>query len=262
MKNQQMLSVVLPIFNEPEIGGSLKIIDDQLKQSFDNYEIICVNDGSVDNTLTQLKRYRSDHLKILSYPKNIGKGFALCSGFNLARGQLVAFMDADLELNPRQLALFTNLMALTKADIVIGSKRHPLSQVRYSLIRKILSFGYQVLIALLFGLNISDTQVGIKLFKYQVLKRIIPRLVVKSWAFDLEILVVAKLLGYKKIIEAPVEIKGRHFGSKIKAKAVLEMFIDTMAVFYRRYIIKYYQRKLTSKDYQKFNSRYLDSTKN
>lgn len=246
------ISVVVPIFNEPDIEKNLKTIDDELKKSFSNYEIICVNDGSRDGTLDKLKRCRFRHLKIITYPKNTGKGFALCVGFFHSGGEIIAFIDADLELHPRQLRIFSDLMALTNSDIVIGSKRHLHSQVEYSTLRKIYSLSYQLIIATLFGLNVTDTQVGIKLFKRKVLSRVVPRIAVKTWAFDLEVLIVAYHLGYQKIIEAPVEIKRRKFGSKVDWKTVFNIMRETLAIFYRRNVLKYYDRRLTRADYQRY----------
>jgi hypothetical protein len=78
------------------------------------------------------------------------------------------------------------------------------------------------------------------------LEKVAPRLVVKAWAFDLEILVVADHLGFKRIIEAPVELKMRRFGSNINFGTVRYFLIDTAAIFYRRYLQKFYDRKLST----------------
>jgi len=250
--NNHKISVILPIYNEPQIFQNLKILEKELARSFRNYEIVCVNDGSLDGTLSRLNRYNSHKLKLITYPLNIGKGFALCYGFTQSTGDIVAFLDSDLDLHPRQLRLFADLMGLVNADIVIGSKRHPLSQVDYPLKRRIYSRAYQILVRLLFGLNVTDTQVGMKLFKRKVLKEVIPRIAVKSWAFDLEVLVVAKKLGYNRIIEAPIEMKARFSGSKINLNAVRKIIWETMAIFYRRYLLRFYHRRLTKADLARY----------
>lgn len=248
--NNHKISVILPIFNEPRIFQNLKTLEKELARSFTDYEIICVNDGSFDETLSRLNRYRSRKVKVITYPLNIGKGFALHYGFTASTGDIVAFLDSDLNLHPKHLRLFAALMDLVNADIVIGSKRHPLSQIDYHLKRKLYSRLYQTLVRLLFGLNVTDTQVGIKLFKRKVLKKTLPLIIVKRWAFDLEVLVVAHHLGFKRIIEAPVELKRSRFGSKIGVDAIRNILQDTAAIFYRRYLLKYYDRKISSSNHQ------------
>jgi len=240
--NQQKLSVIIPIFNEPRICRNLKIIERELDKSFPNYEIICVDDGSRDKTLAHLNGAKTNKVKVLSYPHNVGKGFALSYGFCHSDGDLVAFIDSDLELHPKQIRIFSDLLDLSGADIVIGSKRHPLSKVKYPWNRRFYSWNYQLMVHLLFGLNVTDTQVGIKLFKRKVLEKVLPKLVVKKWAFDLELLIVACKFGFTKIIEAPIKLNGRFSGSKIDLWAVKNIFQDTLAIFYRNYILKYYDR--------------------
>ena len=128
------------------------------------------------------------------------------------------------------------------ADIIVGSKRHQASKVVYPWDRKILSWGYFWLVRLLFQVKIKDTQSGVKVFKRKVLTTILPKLVVKQYAFDIEMLAVAKRLGFTKIYEAPIKLK-HQFGSITDAatwNTIYHMLYDTLAVFYRLKIIKYY----------------------
>ncbi|HSW98078.1 MAG TPA: hypothetical protein VLF89_09705, partial [Candidatus Saccharimonadales bacterium] len=125
----------------------------------------------------------------------------------------------------------------------IGSKLHPGSKVNYPWQRKILSIGYRTVVKLLFGLSVRDTQVGLKLYKRKVLEDVLPRLLVKHHAFDIELLAVAYRLGYKRIIEGPVNIdfnNSSSITSKNFWKVVWLMMWDTVAVFYRMKILKYY----------------------
>ena len=99
----------------------------------------------------------------------------------------------------------------------------------------------------MFNLKIRDTQVGLKIFKRNVLEKVLPRLLVKKFAFDIEILAVANHLGFNKIYDAPVEIKidfnsnsSFHPHKLIFNKNIWKMIIDTLAVFYRLRILKYY----------------------
>lgn len=239
------ISVVIPLFREPNAAANIKTVEETLKKSFSDYEIVCVEDGTEDLKSTSLKGYKSKRIKILSYPLNVGKGFALSYGFTQSSGDIVAFLDGDLDIHPKHLRLFADLMDLVNADIVIGSKRHPLSKVNYPTVRRIYSRTFQILVRIFFGLNVTDTQVGIKLFKRKVLRKVIPRLVVKAWAFDLEVLVVAHHLGFRKIIEAPVNLRMRALGSKIDFSAVRNILQDTAAIFYRRYLLRFYDRQIS-----------------
>jgi len=129
-----------------------------------------------------------------------------------------------------------------KADIIVGSKRHPASQVKYSLQRKILSLGYYYLVKFLFGVDVQDTQAGIKIFKKSVIEKVLPRLVEKKFAGDLEILVVSKLLGHNRIFEAPIKLD-YNLGSMTTAATLMSIrgiFTDTLAIFYRKNILHYY----------------------
>ena len=129
------------------------------------------------------------------------------------------------------------------ADIIVGSKRHPASFVKYSIMRKILSYGYYLLIKFLFGIKIHDTQAGIKIFRKKVLEKVLPRLVEKRFAGDLETLVVASSLGFKRIFEAPIKLD--YTLSPLTSSATLRSIIgilqDTLAIFYRKNILNYYK---------------------
>ena len=106
---------------------------------------------------------------------------------------------------------------------------------------------YQLLVKVLFGLKIRDTQFGLKLFRRKVLEETLPRLLVKTFAFDIEMLTVANYLGFNRIYEAPVETKMTFKGSTIIKKGFLKqvylMVWDTLAVFYRLKILHYYDNK-------------------
>ena len=130
------------------------------------------------------------------------------------------------------------------ADIIVGSKRHPASFVKYSLIRKILSYGYYLFVKLLFGIRIRDTQAGIKIFRKEVLEKILPRLVEKRFAGDLEILVVADTIGFKRIYEAPIKLEYAlsPLTSSATLSSIWRILVDTLAIFYRKNILHYYKK--------------------
>lgn len=236
------LSIIVPAYKEGKhIYQNLHVLKDSLDKLNRKYEIVVVSDGNKDNTYQEAQKLASDKIKVYHYPKNMGKGYALKYGVDRAKGELVTFIDADLALHPREIDIFMKLMDIYQADVVIGSKRHPQSKVNYPLFRRLQSFAYQMLITLLFNINVKDTQTGLKLFRREVLQKILPRALVKRYAFDLELLVIAHRLGYTNIIEAPVEIK-QQFSSTVNLRAAWKALWDTAAIFYRLRFLKYYDR--------------------
>jgi glycosyltransferase involved in cell wall biosynthesis len=133
------------------------------------------------------------------------------------------------------------VMKLYEPDIVLGSKRHPLSEVQYPPLRRLLSWSYHKLARVLFRVNVRDTQTGFKLIRRDVLAAVLPRMLEKRYAFDLEFLVVARSLGFTRVFEAPVRIQYR-FASQVDLRSVLGIGLDTLAIFYRHYILNTYGR--------------------
>jgi hypothetical protein len=161
-----------------------------------------------------------------------------------AVGKYVMFIDSGMEIDPIGIVMLIEHMKWYDADIVVGSKRHPASKVNYPFKRKILSNGYYYLVRILFGLKIKDTQTGLKVFRRQVLDDILPRLVEKKFAGDLEMLVVAKACGYSVICEAPVNLTytDDQFSTAVKPEAIAGIALDTLAIWYRKNILHYYDR--------------------
>ena len=243
-KIHEKFSILIPVHNEEKgIKHNLREVKKTLDELGCNYEIIAIDDGSSDNSYSALKDLEKEipSLTVQKNSKNFGKGRALKKAFKYANGDLVVWLDADLDLHPFQIKAFYDIMVLDDADIVIGSKMHPNSKINYPFFRKIISFGYYFLTRILFNLPCHDTQTGIKLFKKEVLDDVFPRILVKEFAFDLEVLVNAHRLGFK-LVEAPVILENRRDYGRIGADSVFTMFIDTIAIWYRMYILRYYDR--------------------
>ena len=240
------LSLVVPTYKqEKTIIRDILYLNKVLSLLPYKSEIIVVIDGRVDKSYEKLKKAKIKNVKIISYIKNQGKGFAVRKGMLKAKGDIIAFMDAGLDINPSALSIALSLMQLHDADIVLGSKLHPDSIVNYPMSRKILSVGYRSITRLLFKFEVKDTQVGLKIFKKKVVRDVFPRIIVKTYAFDVEVLAVARLLGYDKIHETPIKLKFRQ-GSITNSnfwKISFWMLVDTLAIFYRINIIKYYNKK-------------------
>lgn len=237
------LSVIVPAYREgTKIHGNLLTLLAELDQLKIDYEVLVVSDGNNDGTVDEAKRINSRRLRVLAYDTNQGKGFALMHGVRHSRGDLIAFIDADMELHPRGLGRYLQIQREGQWDVVVGSKRHEASAVDYPAFRRFQSWVYQVLVRLLFHLDVRDTQTGLKLFRGVVLRTVIPLLAVKRFAFDLEVLVVARKLGFRKITEAPVELRYR-FESTTNPIAAYRVLWDTAAIFYRLNFMRHYDRR-------------------
>ncbi len=248
MDKIKLVSIIVPAFRqERTIVEDLKRIRSVIEELRYPTELICVVDGKTDDTFKNAygwARFKYN-VKVVGYETNKGKGYAVRYGMAASKGNLVGFIDAGMDLNPNGLAMLLEHFEWYNADIIVGSKRHPVSKVDYPWQRKVLSLGYQILTWMLFGLNIRDTQVGMKFFRREVLEKVLPRLLVKRYAFDIEMLAVANYLGFKRIFEAPVEINLNFGGSSVLTsqkflRTVLAMLSDTLAVFYRLRLRDYY----------------------
>ena len=235
------LSVVIPCHNG---GPGLGPLVEKLSGDLDGIpsEIIVVSDGSTDETARVAERVGLEKVRVLHYPRRMGKGHALRIGLAEAGGRYVAFMDADGDIDPEGLRPFLALMELYHPDIVLGSKRHPLSEVTYPPLRRAMSWTYHKVTRVLFRVNVRDTQTGLKLIRQDVLAAVLPQMFEKRFAFDLEFLVVARLMGFTRVFEAPVRLNYQ-FGSHVDAQAVVRIMADTGAVFFRRYILNSYSRE-------------------
>ena len=238
-----MLSILMPARNlAPVILANVR----EVRAFFAGripFEIIVIDDGSTDGTGAELRKHAAElpELRVVVLQANAGKGAALRHGFDASRGTHVAFLDADLDLSPSLLPHFFEVMERANADIVIGSKRHPQSVLDYPPFRRLVSSVYYFIVKLMFGLPIRDTQTGIKLFKRAAVAWVFPRMLVKHFAFDLEILSIAHERGFR-IAEAPVvlDFHGGGLGCA-RPSAVRSVLHDTLAVFYRLKVLKYYQ---------------------
>ncbi|MCG2685993.1 glycosyltransferase [Candidatus Parcubacteria bacterium] len=240
-----LLSVVVPAYREKNIDQDIKKIEPVLKRMGCDYEIIVVDDGSGDGTFERASLLESPTVKVFGYKKNRGKGYAVRFGMARSRGDLVGFIDAGTDIDPQGIAVLVEHLKRHRADAVIGSKYHPESQVGVGLKRKVLSLGTGLLVKILFGLNISDTQAGVKVFRREVLERVLPRLLVKRWAFDIEVLAVAYHLGYRRIVEAPIKLAA-NLSSNVRVfgpNGIWQTLRDTLAIFYRLKILRYYDDK-------------------
>ena len=227
------LTLVVPYFNPgPRLHQTVAQAVEVLRGTGRSFEVVTVSDGSTDGSEQTLDDLLSDQVQQVVLPRQSGKGQALRAGLSRGRGRYLGFIDGDGDLPPDLLAQFVAIVDDSRPDVVLGSKRHPGSQVVYPRARRVYSWGYQQLVRVLFRLNVRDTQTGIKLVRRQVLQEVLPLTVERGYAFDLELLALARHLGFTDLVEAPVRIVER-FSSTISLPTVAAIFRDTLAIFWR-----------------------------
>jgi glycosyltransferase involved in cell wall biosynthesis len=225
--NKKRLAVVVPAYMEAkQIEQSLCRLFDVLDTIEMEARVLVVVDGSPDDTEMRAKSISDPRLEVLSYPSNRGKGFALKTGCMpvIAESDYVCFADADLDLNPSSIPSLFAILELDQADAVVGSKVHPNSVIEYPRIRRIQSTVFRLISRLLFDLNVSDTQTGLKIFSSELLAKCIDDVESTGFAFDLELLAVARLRRFK-VVEGPVELSF-NFTSSTGLRAIFEVLID------------------------------------
>jgi len=236
------ISVIVPAYNEEKaIERTITVLSGYLDSNFDDFEIVVVSDGSSDRTFEFAQKHQSASVKVFEYRPNRGKGHALKYGFSKSQGDLIVFYDTGIDFPPSQIGDFLETLQKAGAGLVIGSKRHPRSTVNYPFVRRLISFGAQSLVKILFNLSVTDTQVGLKVFRREVLSEIMPRIVVRRFAFDIELLALAQHYGFK-IIEAPVnlDLQLSTAFKLVGGNAIWKILIDTLAIFYRLKIMRFY----------------------
>jgi dolichyl-phosphate beta-glucosyltransferase len=235
MPNRFFLSVIIPAYNEERrLPKTLKEIDKYLtSQRFKTeYEIIVVNDGSKDKTAKVVEDLKSKikNLRLIDSKKNRGKGFVVRQGMLEVKGEYRIFTDAD---NSTSIDQVEKIWPEFKKgyDIVIGSRdvEGAVLDPPQNLIRRFVGEGFKILRKLILDLwEIEDTQCGFKCFKKEAAENIFPRCKINRFAFDPEILLVGKKLGYK-IKEIPVYWKNDP-ESKVKFKSIIKMAIDLLKI--------------------------------
>lgn len=244
---QPLVTVIIPVFNGARyVADNLRAIARALEPLDDSFELIVVCDGSTDGTAKAAERAADPCVRVLSYELNRGKGYALCFGATHARGRLVGWLDADLDIDPSAIVAAARRFEGDAVDAVIGSKRHSASEVDYPPLRRLFSWGYQLLVRCLFRVNVRDTQVGAKLFRREMLETVMPLLLIKQYAFDLELLAVAAEFGFDRVEEIPVRLDYRFTGTGINREAVQRMLVDTLAIAYRIHVRHWYVRRFAA----------------
>jgi len=211
-----MFSLVIPAKNEAaRLPATLEQVTAYFAGRGEDWELLVVDNGSRDDTPGLVENFSLTHpqVRLLREPTP-GKGAALRRGMLAAAGELVLFSDADLSCPIEEEARLRE--ALEKGyDVAIASRRMPCSQVEKSLRRKMMSALFNWAVQLLALPGIKDSQCGFKLFRREAAQRLFGASKVEGFAFDVEILFLARRLGYK-IREVPVRWRESE-GTRVEA---------------------------------------------
>lgn len=241
------LTIVVPYYNPgPNLVGHVSQVISLLRERRIDFEVIAVSDGSTDRSDAGLEDLGPE-VRVVYLPVNQGKGHALRVGLGLGRGRYLGFIDGDGDIPAVVLGEFVDCIERSSPDFAIGSKRHPASEVVYPPLRRFYSWGYQCLTRMLFGLDLTDTQSGIKLARRDVVTELLPVLEEDGFIFDLELLAVARRRGYRNVVELPVEIRER-FSSTISIRAVVGMLVRTFRLTWRLRLAHCYDRSAAGPD--------------
>lgn len=243
MKRKNAISVVLPCFNEERtILRNLEKIDDYLQTNFISHEIIAVNDGSTDNTLSELKIAQNKFpVTILNRTKNYGKGKAVRDGILSSKYEIVMFLDADLAIPIEELLKFVDALN-DGSDVAIASRFVPGLRVVKKVLwyRKIMENVFRILRMLIINnYDIRDTQCGFKVFKKSVATQIFRRATINRFAFDSEIIFLARKMGFS-VKELPITLQNPTASHVRIIRDPLNMLMDLLKIRFNDISGKYF----------------------
>jgi dolichyl-phosphate beta-glucosyltransferase len=235
-------SIVIPAYNEGRrLGATLEKVLQYVRQQGWNAEIIVVNDGSHDNTADLVRGFaaRESRLRLVENPGNRGKGYSVRHGMLQARGEIIAFSDADLSSPIEELPKLLAALA-GGADIAVGSRwlRAELQTQRQSLHRQLFGRIFNLLQRLILGLRFKDTQCGFKAFTRRAAQTILPLQRIEHWGFDPEILFLARKFDFR--VEE-IAVRWGHVGDT-RIHPLLDgarMFLDLLRVRWNNMTGKY-----------------------
>lgn len=229
------LSFVIPVYNEEKrIKKTLEALAElRLPRGLKLEEIIFVDDGSTDQTARLLFEH-ARRIKIISCAKNQGKGFAVKTGMLSTTSDYTLFFDADMATPLSEIAKFMPSMK-RGVDVIVGTRKNGESTVikHQPLVRELLGHTFTVLTKTLLGLSVTDFTCGFKAFSKRARTAIFPQIIINRWAFDAEIMVIAKKYDLS-LVEKSVAWSDKK-GSKVR---VLEAIPQTLFDLLRIYLVQ------------------------
>lgn len=232
---QAGVSILMPAYQlESVIADNIDRVI-AVVSSWTDVEVIVIDDGSTDDTRGFAEKAASSHdaVSVVGYPVNRGKGGALKEGFVHATGDMIVFLDADLDLPPEQLPTFIAEFEHQGVDALVGAKRTAMAPGRYPALRRLLSLAFAAVNRLLFRLPVHETQTGLKAFKRSALRDALPALETVRYAFDLELLIRIRKAG-GSLAEAPVALAPGSSGG-LSLSTLWEMGRDTLRIWVKSF---------------------------
>lgn len=235
------LSVIIPTYNEEKrIEKTLLSAHEYLSKQAYDHEILVVNDGSKDKTAAVVENLKSNirGLKLLDNKENHGKGWVVRRGMLEAQGDYRLFVDADNSTTVDQIESFLPYFS-QGYDIVIGSRRieGATIAVKQPWIRDFLGGVFRLIVRVLVPLGVKDSQAGFKCFSRKAVEQIFPKQTIFRWAFDVEILAIARRAGLK-IKEAPIRWVN-DAESRVKMGGMIKMLFEVIQVRLNLWANKY-----------------------
>jgi glycosyltransferase involved in cell wall biosynthesis len=220
--------VVTTYEKERSVAACLRRLVDTLDARPHQFRILVADDASSDDTVSAAQSVADDRITVITSSHNQGKGAQIKRTLNITDAAIVAIFDGDLDIHPKSLLNAIDFLISNGVDCVVGSKPHEDSEITYPVSRRVLSRGFRILSRMMFGLNVRDTQTGLKVFRGDVLRRAAPEVVENGFLFDLELL--ARLSNQGCVVaEVPVAIKF-DFSSTIGIRSVVGMMTDMLRV--------------------------------
>lgn len=223
--------IMVPAYHEEGIVyHEIKVLQDLLEEESVDYRITLVDDGSDDGTFQEAKNLEKNSMKIssLTYQENHGKGYALRKGLEDidTNPDYIIFFDADGDIRPESLIQMINITEKGDKDILTASKWHKDSEVDYPLLRTALSKILSIYTRFYLGLKVKDTQTGLKALRYPVVEDLRDHTFIDGYAFDIELLYLARKEGYS-VEETPVKLI---FGgnSSLDIIDIVNIFFDVL----------------------------------
>jgi len=241
------ISIIIPVYNEEKrITHSIERIWRYFKKKSILFEIIIVDDGSKDRTEEIIKKFKEnkENVKYIKYGENRGKGAAIREGVFTAEGKYILFSDADLSTPIEEFEKFYHY-AKKNFDVVIGTRRVKEAKIikKQPFLRRFFGTGFIYLVKILFPSlsNITDFTCGFKLFEGKNAKKIFKLQKINRWGFDVEILLISKILKLK-IAQVPVVWKDLRRSKVNLKKDIIRSFSDLIKIK-KMEIIGYYKNE-------------------
>lgn len=230
-------SLILPCYNESKhITSNVAEIINVLENSNYKFEIILIDDKSLDNTIDFIKKLakKFNQIKYFFHQKNLGRGATVMDGIRRAKGDIVGFIDIDLEVAPQYIPYLVSIIKLGKADIVVGRRFYPFILFPLNHVLRVLSSKiYSKLIKFTLNLPIEDTESGYKFFNRNKILPILPSVIDKHWFWDTEI-IARSLIAKLKVKEVPVLfLRNRDKTSTVKLLPDTVKYLKALYLFKR-----------------------------